>query len=98
MNIQKNVMESQNIDNFHNVMKEKYVNIYILSKTPNSFTGFINSSKGKDMIFNIQCGHACVYSILYRAVSFYLSVGGGMVSFCSRYEQRHSRSSVWYNT
>lgn len=67
-------MESQNIDNFHNVRKEKYNNVYILSKIPNSFTGFINSSKWKDMIFNIQCGHACVYRILYRAVSFHLSV------------------------
>lgn len=55
-------------------MKEKYVNIYILSKIPNSYTGFINSSKWQDMIFNIQCGHACVYSTLYRGVSFHLSV------------------------
>lgn len=45
MNIQKGVMESQNIDNFHNVRREKYNNVYILSKIPNSFTGFINSSK-----------------------------------------------------
>lgn len=81
MNVQKNVMESQNIDNFHNVMKEKYVNIYILSKTPNSFTGFINSSKWKDMIFNIQCGHACVYSILYRAVRLLPQCGGKMFLF-----------------
>lgn len=66
-------MESQNIDNFHNAIKENYNNVYVLSKIPN-FTGFINSSKWKDIIFNIQCGHACVYSILYRAVRFYLSV------------------------
>lgn len=93
-------MESQNIDNLHNVREEKYNNIYILSKIPNSFfTGFINSSKWKDMIFNIHCGHACVYSILYRAVSFHPSVKKAKkISFCSRYDQRHSLSLVWYNT